>query len=289
MPIAVQPQVTQENFIDALTAVMTGNVDLDEGGESVFSANSDLSSIGSTSSVSGHLKVVKPETPVATKGNASLGVGNLFFYLEKQGAMAKQPRPPSIPETDIVAANATPIDEISIPSQSSSENSRASKSSQDMGFNVRELVERKALEADREGLFELGESMYRRGELLLAQGKVEEAREALERAQTFQKHSLRIIVKRMAESMHKQGLHHCDRGDKFLAVILLGVAEILKNRPSPEHIKLGTQVHLGYRKICPKEKKCREMRAESDQCLRALEREALPLSRTMKAVIKCKV
>jgi hypothetical protein len=113
------------------------------------------------------------------------------------------------------------------------------------------------------------------------EGKVHEAREALQRAQSFQKRSLQIISKRMANLMHQQGLEHSDRGDTYLAVILLGVAEVMKHRPSASNIHLGSQVHRGYRKICPKERKFQEARKEMDVALKTIEYEAKPFARTL--------
>lgn len=293
MPLIVKSRVKQESFIDALTAVMMGEVDLGDDDDD----DGDHYSIGSISTIASHVKLLtNHEDPASKKekGNTSLGVGKLFFYLEQKAA-AKKLTPESIsetvPETTLVAAIKArprpPIGEISIIDSASSKNSNHSSLEGSELFNVRELVAKKAREADREGLFELGEAMFRRGELLLEQGNVEDARDTFERAAKFQKHSLRLIVKRMAESMHAQGLQHCDRGDKFLAVILLGVSEILKNRNSPAHIKLGAEIHQGYRKVCPEEREFLVLKGEMNEHMKLLQKESLPVARTLQAYAKC--
>jgi hypothetical protein len=61
-----------------------------------------------------------------------------------------------------------------------------------------------------------------------------------------------------------------------LAVVLLGVAEILKHRPTPENVRMGAEIHRGYRRVAPKETKYRESRREIDRCVASIKREALP-------------
>ena len=82
--------------------------------------------------------------------------------------------------------------------------------------------------------------------------------------------------------MHKQGLDHCDRGDKYLAVILLGVlAEIIRHRPSAANIHIGAQVHRGYRRVCPKEEKYIAARRKVDGYVKVIEKEAIPMAKTL--------
>lgn len=293
MPIVVKPRVTQENFVDALAAVMSGQIELGADDDD----DDERHSLSSVSTVSSHVKLLKnnnsDEASESEKGKATtLGVGQLFFYLEQQ-KLAKQP---STPEnvakskrkaSDAVLALQAEPQNASIDDDDSIFDSSESENSDDSRFNFRALAEEKAKEADREGLFELGEAMYRRGEKLLAQGEIEEAREALERAQTFQKHSLELIVKRMATSIHKQGRQHCDRGDKFLAIILLGIAELLKYSPTADHLKLGTQIHRGYKKTCPQQREFLETNAHVRHCMKSIEKESFPMARTLQAYAKC--
>ena len=98
--------------------------------------------------------------------------------------------------------------------------------------------------------------------------------------------SLQLITTRMAEAMHKQGLDHCDRGDKYLAVILLGVAEMIKHRPSAANIHMGAQVHRGYRRVCPKDPKYISARREVDGYVKTIEREAIPMAKTLQTYSK---
>lgn len=303
MPLVIKPQVTQESFINALTAVMAGEVDFSLPPEE--EDDDDLHSLGSISTISSHMKMHGEsdhykKTPKET--DAALAVGQMFFFLGQNGPTTNSTLPIMIPdsisdptsETALVvtcdASSPTPnMDEMLALSPSTKKNNINSTAAmlEAGGINARELMEEKAREADREGLFELGEAMYRRGELLLAKGEVDEAREVLEKAQIFQKDSLHLITQRMAASIHKQGLQHCDRGDKFLAVILLGVAEILKNRPSAENLRLATQVHRGYNKICPKEREFLIMKGEVRHCVRSIEKESMPMARTLHAYAKC--
>jgi hypothetical protein len=85
----------------------------------------------------------------------------------------------------------------------------------------------------------------------------------------------------MADLMHQQGLEHCDRGEKYLAVILLGVAEMIKHRPSAANIHLCAQVHRGYRSICPKEEKLVASQKEIESHVIAIQKEAKQLSQTL--------
>ena len=273
-PIIAKPPVTQLDFVDALTAVMTGKVDFsDDGGDD----DDDVFSISTVSTICSRVEVSSPPEDSPTRGDQltqSVGVGPLFFYLDQKTSMRHMVAPleneldSSKKELALVPA------------------SQATDDANEMHFgrsvaSIRSMIEAKAKEADRDGLFEKGCEMYKEGERLLSEGKVDEARDALQKAHSFQKESILLVTTRMAEAMHKQGLDHCDRGDKQLAVILLGVAEIIKHRPSAANIRMGAQAHRGYRRVCPKEEKYIAGRREVDGYLKVIEEEAAPMAKTL--------
>ena len=292
MPLVVNPPVREQDFIDALTAVMVGKVAYSDDGDDEHS----LSTVSAVSTIDSGVE----RTPAVTKdealtrsANQSLAIGKLFFYLEQQSPARKLPPsteialpPPKLPET--CDGNSSPqLEVISLPSTSAEEEEHSTMQLDNSVSNLGELFEAKSRESDRDGLFEIGNSFYRKGEVLLYEGKVEEAREVLQRARSFQKRSLRLITMRMAQSMHKQGLDHCKRGDKYLSVILLGIAEILKHTPTPANLHLGVQVYLGYSRICPKEPGFQDLRNEIGECVRIIEKESLQMAKTLQTYSKC--
>jgi hypothetical protein len=310
MPVTSKPPVTQQDFVDALTAVMTGKVAFSDD-DNQDDDDDDDHSLSSVSTIGSRIELTPPsqnENDFAKRANRSLGIGQLFFYIEQNSPAAKQLFP-SNTENALALITTQNIDDKNDGSkigdelalvnhadqQGSCEKSvvdsctdlaLVKNANEDVPFDgsvvsLRSLIEAKAREADKDQLFEQGYEMYREGERLLYEGKVEEAREALQRAHSFQKRSLRMITIRMGELMHKQGLDHCDRGEKYLAIVLLGVAEILKHRPTPENVRMGAQIHRGYRRVAPKETKYRESRREIDQCVASIKREALPMAKTL--------
>lgn len=309
MPVTSAPPVTQQDFVDALTAVMTGKVAFSDDNNH---DDDDDQSLSSVSTIGSRIELnPPPEThdDFAKRANRSLGIGQLFFYIEQNSPAAKQLFP-SNTENALALITAANDDDQNDESKISDElalvnltdqqgSSSAVDTCSDLALvkntnqdvpsfdgsvvSLRSLIEAKAREADKDGLFEKGYQLYREGERLLYEGKIEEAREALQRAHSFQKRSLRLITIRMGELMHKQGLDHCDRGEKYLAVVLLGVAEILKHRPTPENVRMGAQIHRGYKRVAPKDPKYRESRREIDHCVASIKREALPMSKTLHA------
>jgi hypothetical protein len=337
--------VTQADFIDALTAVVTQS-----GTKSTPEYDDDLWSLSSVSSSNSHVEQgtsLKDENPIPNSG-PTLGIGQLFFYLDQNHFPIKDSVSPTLrgdrgissltksPENKETQLSGIPLisskheltsqslqpqqlhnnfipktmtnrhkllkmEKLRDEKDSSNSDSKPEELKQDSNeqiqdniefqnnsklagssvSRIRALIEAKTAEADHDGLFQRGCEMFQEGERLLQEGKIHEAREALQRARSFQKRSLQIISRRMANLMHQQGLDHSDRGDTYLAVILLGVAEIMKHRPSASNIHLGAQVHRGYRRICPKERKFRDVRKEIDVALKTIEQEAKPFSRTL--------
>lgn len=318
-PVVAKQPVSQQDFIDALTAVMTGKVEFSDGDGADDDDDDDEFSIKTVSTICSRVEVTSPtktekDYQLATTGNQSLGIGQLFFYIDQKNPLRHLVEPlenASVPSNNQLAlvpdsrgtydvSSSSPSTPTRDRLQDASSSTKSLKSSpaqvaeedeNDQHFgrsvsSIRSMIEAKAKEADRDGLFEKGCEMYQEGERLLYEGKIEEARDALQRAHSFQKRSLRLITSRMAETMHKQGLEHCDRGDKYLAVILLGVAEIIKHRPSAANIHMGAQVHRGYRRVCPKEQSYIAARREVDGYVKVIEREAVPMAKTLQTYSK---
>lgn len=283
MPVMLPKQVTEDDFVNALTAVMTGQVELESDDAD------DQSSIATVSTINSRVELVENGSVVsASKGIKSLAVGKLFIYIDQKApvhlpvaAMGLGDGTRQAVQLQQDAARAKPPREIFAYEEEKKDDVHGGFAGS--GAYIRNVIAKKASEADEEGLFETGNDLFREGERLLALGEVEDAREALARARDFQKNSIQLITKRMAHTMHQQGLRHCDSGDKFLSIVLLGVAEILKHRPTPGHVQLGTQIHTGYSKICPTIPEFDEPRKEIDECVKKVEKEARPLAQTMRA------
>ena len=318
LPVIAKQPVSQQDFVDALTAVMTGKVEFSDGEGADDDDDDDGFSIKTVSTICSRVEVNAPtkteeDNQLAVTGSQSLGIGQLFFYIDQKNPLRHLVDPlerASIPSNNQIAlvpdshgtydVNALtpntpsqgPLQEATSPRELEwNQTQMADESENDQYFgrsvaSIRSMIEAKAKEADRDGLFDRGCEMYREGERLLYEGKIEEARDALQRAHSFQKRSLQLITSRMAETMHKQGLDHCDRGDKYLAVILLGVAEIIKHRPSAANIHMGAQVHRGYRRVCPKERTYVDARRQVDGYVKTIEKEAIPMAKTLQTYSK---
>ena len=282
--VAKQP-VTQHDFVDALTAVMTGKVEFSDDGKD--DDDDDVFSISTVSTTSSHAEASTPTPSSPTQGEA-VGIGQMFFYLDQKNPLRHLVTPL---ESELDSSRSLGSASRGQSKHSSSPAKKENDYENEMHFghsvaSIQSMIEAKAKDADRDGLFEKGCEMHREGERLLSEGKIDEARDALLRARSFQKRSLQLITSRMAAAMHKQGLDHCDRGDKYLAVILLGVAEIIKHRPSAANIHMGAQVHRGYRRVCPKDQKSIAARREVDGYMKTIEREAIPMAKTLQTYSK---
>jgi len=150
------------------------------------------------------------------------------------------------------------------------------------------IAEKVKCEMDNNDFSAVGKAMYEQGEELLALGQIEQAKVVFERAQELQKESITRLSTKLAKMLHTQGLNHCDNGDKRLAIVLLGVAEVLKHNPiNVEHIQMATQLQLRYRKICPRDNpEFRLPRKAMEKTVRELGLQAKPLAETMKAYAK---
>jgi hypothetical protein len=357
--VIVPPRpVTQVDFIDAVTAALTGDAIMLN--KNSADDDDDAYSLSSVSTINSHVELSSPpsENPMLVS-QQSIGMGHMFFYLDQKNPSGRDAVLPLMPSSmqgslpnglssDNTSSplvektmHAVPLDnpleepkptshdlkDIPVILESSVNNddkSGANKASlgapiclvensnssilspqppnvdkeikvvdeEELTYfgrsvsSLRAIIEAKTKEADKDGLFERGCKMFQEGEELLSMGKIEEARETLQRAHSFQKRSLQLISGRMADLMHQQGLDHCDRGDKYLAIILLGVAEMIKHRPSAANIHLCAQVHRGYRRICPNEEKFVTSQREMDSYVKAMKKEAKPLSRTLHSYSK---
>eukprot|EP00546_Thalassionema_frauenfeldii_P017519 CAMPEP_0178895220 /NCGR_PEP_ID=MMETSP0786-20121207/463_1 /TAXON_ID=186022 /ORGANISM="Thalassionema frauenfeldii, Strain CCMP 1798" /LENGTH=387 /DNA_ID=CAMNT_0020565421 /DNA_START=37 /DNA_END=1197 /DNA_ORIENTATION=+ len=299
--------VTQDDFVDAVTNVMMGNVsvgnasvkDLSEVNEdeSMFDDLSEIRTIESTLASRKEkndifaIEADPASMPQAVNSNnASLTPGKVFFYLDQQSKTVSGLDIPSTPEKALekklqdITVRPNDVMESAIPEEESKNfNDMRDESKNSLEHEVREVVAESVKIADEEGLFAKGTEMHERGDALMKEGKAEEAMEAFQEAQQFQKESIIKLTNKMSSMMHTQGLNHCDIGDKYLAVILLGVAEILKHRPTAHHTQLATQVHLGYKKVCPKQPEFRLPRKEMDK---EISTRAQPMGSTIRAYAK---
>jgi len=138
---------------------------------------------------------------------------------------------------------------------------------------------------DNVDYFAVGRTIFERGEELVLLGRIEEARDVFLKAQEYQKESITRLSIKLATMLHTQGLNHCDVGDKKLASLLLGAAEILKHRPNDiATIALVTQTQIGYRKVCPKRNPAfRLPRRAMDKTVRQLGLQASSMAEITKA------
>mmetsp|Transcript_1520 Transcript_1520/g.2315 ORF Transcript_1520/g.2315 Transcript_1520/m.2315 type:complete len:416 (-) Transcript_1520:109-1356(-) len=302
--------VSQEDFVDAVTNVMMGNVPL--GNASV----KDLSEVDEDDSILGDISEIRtiestlnnnrkesdifaieadPSTSAETTSgvNTNLTPGKIFFYLDQQSNTVSGLNIASSPEQALerkfqdITVRPNDVLESAIPeNEAKMFDHNREESKNPIEQEVRGIIAEKVKEADDEGFFEKGKEMYERGNALMKLGRAEEAVKAYEEAQQFQKESIVKLTNKMACMMHTQGLNHCDSGDKYLAVVLLGVAEILKHRPTAQHTQLATQVHLGYKKVCPKQPEFRLPRKEMDKTLKEISGRAQPMGATIRAYAK---
>mmetsp|Transcript_26757 Transcript_26757/g.29601 ORF Transcript_26757/g.29601 Transcript_26757/m.29601 type:complete len:452 (+) Transcript_26757:37-1392(+) len=133
--------------------------------------------------------------------------------------------------------------------------------------------------------FATGRAIFERGEELVVLGQMKEAKNVFMKAQEYQRESITRLSTKLATMLHTQGLNHCDSGDKQLASVLLGAAEILKHRPNDiATIALVTQTQIGYRKVCPKRNPAfRLPRRAMDKTVRQLGLQASSMAEITKA------
>jgi hypothetical protein len=279
---------SDEEYVNALTAIITGEggfTSSDEEDKADALHSLDLSEIDSAEEMS--IASAGADSVYSTR---SLAIGQVIDLWDGSTTVATTsvssmgPGTPSSPRSD---STASPVNVSPGPRALLREVQRSGNLVNGDYKQVKEMLENQAKDADREEIAEIGESLYTLGEMLLKNGRPHEALEVFERAEVFQRRSLSELMRRISDTMHSQGLKHCDRGDRFLSVILLGVAETLKHRPNASHVNLCRQVHIGYKSNAKKVPDLRNLVDDVDEYIKLAGKEAVPLAKNLKAQVAC--
>jgi len=132
-----------------------------------------------------------------------------------------------------------------------------------------------------------GMLLYQLGQMLRLEGKPEEALEAFKKAEIVHRESLEKTLTAVTSVMYSQALYHHDRCDIKFAVLLLGVAESIRERPTPKNLLFCTRLHHGYREYSSYHAGLQDYTRVMDEYVRRIKKQAPFMAKTLRAQARC--
>jgi len=132
-----------------------------------------------------------------------------------------------------------------------------------------------------------GMLLYQLGQMLRLEGKPEEALEAFKKAEIVHRESLEKTLTAVTSVMYSQALYHHDRCDIKFAVLLLGVAESIRERPTPKNLLFCTRLHHGYREYSSYHAGLQDYTRVMDEYVRRIKKQAPFMAKTLRAQAQC--